>query len=78
MTKQEAYQELRTRLDAINTAADAARAFAKEHGLVMGTTRSDPFYLRVTKSVVEEEFDSSATHWNDDDPDEFLSSTVCW
>jgi hypothetical protein len=56
MTQQEAYAELRRRIDEINQMEVELKAFAKEHNLSMGRSKSRPFPLEtVDPDYVEPE-----------------------
>lgn len=87
MTKQEAYQRLRVLVDEINNLRREAEKFARENGLAMGTLRHDPTSVGVAEPPEfkknknednDEDWDSSDSHWDEADDDDFISSQVCW
>lgn len=77
LTQQEAYIELRTRLDTINETITEAEKFARDHNLAMGQSR---YNVGTFETVLTDE-DGMATDEDGNlvDPyEDWISSQVCW
>lgn len=76
MTKQEAYVELREKVDAINKATQEASQFAREHGLVFNNVKGGtPLSVACAETWDGEKYPKSPYDYEEDS---WVSSEICW